>query len=99
MSNINKLYDVLFDTLADLRNPETKIDPNRVKLINDTAKNIVDAAKTEVDCMRVTGTRASNFLPLAGPAQNTTTLVPAPPPPQGVATQLIAANVTRHELK
>lgn len=103
MSNINDLYGVLFDTLKDLRNPDKKIDTIRVKLINDTAKNIVDAAKTEVDCMRVTGTRGSGFLPApTNPAQPATggqpTMVPAPPIPKGVAGQLIAANVTRHEL-
>lgn len=106
MSNINDLYGVLFDTLKDLRDPDKKIDTGRVKLINDTAKNIIDTAKTEVDCMRVTGTRGSGFLPAPNtqpqaPAQaiSKATLVPAPPTPQGMAGQLIAANVTRHEIK
>lgn len=96
MSDINKLYSVLFDTLQDLRDPEKKIDTTRVKLINETAKNIVDAAKTEVDCMRVTGTRGSGFLPAP---TGQPTLVPPLPGPQGVASQLVAANVHRHECK
>lgn len=103
MSNINDLYDVLFATLNDLRDPEKKIDTGRVKLTNDTAKNIIDAAKLEVDCMRITKTAGSCFLPApAKPDQPTTggqpTLVPAPPSPQGVGGQLIAANVTRHTI-
>lgn len=108
MSDINQLYSVLFDTLKDLRDPEKKIDTARVKLINDTAKNIidtakteVDTAKTEVDCMRVTGTRGSGFLPapMNPAAGGQPTLVPAPPIQEGVGSQLIAANVHRHELK
>lgn len=96
MSDINKLYSVLFDTLQDLRDPDKKIDTARVKLINETAKNIVDAAKTEVDCMRVTGTRGSGFMPAptAYPA-----LVPPPPAAQGIAGQLVAANVTTHRME
>lgn len=95
MSDINKLYSVLFDTLQDLRDPAKKIDTARVKLINETAKNIVDAAKTEVDCMRVTGTRGSGFMP--APTARPT-MVPPPPAPQGVAGQLVAANVTTHRM-
>lgn len=96
MSDINKLYSVLFDTLQDLRDPEKKIDTTRVKLINETAKNIVDAAKTEVDCMRVTGTRGSGFMPTRAGAP---ALVSPPPAAQGVAGQLMAANVTTHRME
>lgn len=99
MSNINQLYSVLFDTLKDLRDPAMKIDTARVKLINDTAKNIVDAAKTEVDCMRVTKSNGSGFLPVSQALpEGQLTMVPAPPAQQSVGGQLIAANVHRHTL-
>lgn len=100
MSNdINELRGVLFDTLRDLRNKETSVDIERVGAINDIAQTIIQSAKVEVDHMRVTGTTSSSgFLPT--PAMTgVPALVPPPPSQQGVAGQLIAANVRRNEIK
>ena len=99
MSNdITELRGVLFDTLRDLRNKEAVIDIDRVGAINDIAQTIIQSAKVEVDHMRVTGaTSSSNFLP--APVASQPTLVPPAPSQPGIAGQLVAANVRRHELK
>lgn len=100
MSNdISELRSVLFDTLRDLRNKESSIDIERVGAINDIAQTIIQSAKVEVDHMRVTGaTNGSGFLP-APTTAGKPAMVPPPPGQQGVAGQLIAANVRRNELK
>lgn len=61
MSNtISALYDALFETLQAAR--AGTMDIERVKAINDTAQTIVNAAKVEVDHMKVTGGSGSGFI-------------------------------------
>lgn len=65
MSNtISTLYDALFETLQAAR--AGSMDIERVKAINDTAQTIVNAAKVEVDHMKVTGGSGSGFIDASG---------------------------------
>lgn len=99
MSNdITELRGILFDTLRDLRNKEVTVDLDRIAATNDIAQTIIHTAKVEVDHMRATGAPSSSGFLLA-PTPPGPTLVPAPPSAQRVAQQLVAANVTRHEMK
>ncbi|WP_184415184.1 hypothetical protein [Rhodocyclus tenuis] len=69
MSDITRLRSALFATLDDLRDPAKTIDLDRVKAINETAKNITDTAKVEVNFLRVTGAaEGSGFIPTYKPA-------------------------------
>ena len=61
---ITTLYDALFETLQAARAGTMDID--RVKAINDTAQVIVNAAKVEVDHMKVTGGSGSGFISASG---------------------------------
>ena len=77
MSDITTLRTILFSTLTDLRDTKTTVDVERIKLINDTAKNIIDTAKVEVDFMRATGTKSeTGFLCSAADKQSTTGTFP-----------------------
>lgn len=100
-NDIAELRGILFDTLRDLRNKSAPMEIDRAKAISDLAQTVINSAKVEVDHMRVAGhTAGSGFLPTHQPVTGgQPTLVPAPPAPQGVGGQLIAANVHRHELK
>lgn len=57
---ISTLYDALFETLQAAK--AGTMDIERVKAINDTAQTIVNAAKVEVDHMKVTGGSGSGFI-------------------------------------
>jgi hypothetical protein len=93
MSDINELRKVLFDTLTDLRNKDKTIDIDRAKAINDTAKNIIDSAKVEVDFMRVAGGQGSGFIGQASALKT--------PTATGTKTveQKAGYSVTTHQLK
>jgi hypothetical protein len=85
MSNdIHELHEVLFATLRGLKTG--KLDIDRVKAINDTAQTIINAAKVEVDHIKLAG-GASAFI-AAGAAA-----LPAPEFPQGVQPRLPAGAV------
>ncbi|GHU13074.1 hypothetical protein FACS1894185_7230 [Betaproteobacteria bacterium] len=60
MSNdIHELHAVLFETLRGLKSGALDID--RVKAINDTAQTIINAAKVEVEHVKLAG-GASRFI-------------------------------------
>lgn len=95
-NDINEVRDILFDTLRDLRNPDVKVDLDRAKLINDTAKHLIDTAKVENDYLRITNiTRGSGFMPTGQP-----TALPShiPTGSTSLAAQLSAATTT-HKIK
>lgn len=95
-NDILELRNILFDTLRELRNKETKVDIERVMQTNAVAQTIIQSAKVEVDHMRVTGQASStNFI--GDSAQQS--LVPPPPENHGFAQQLVNANVQRHICK
>lgn len=64
---ISTLYDALFETLQAARSGTMDID--RIKAINDTAQTIVNAAKVEVDHMKVNGGAGSGFIAPDGDKQ------------------------------
>jgi hypothetical protein len=98
-----ELRNILFDTLRDLRDKKDPMDIERARTISQVAQTAISLAKVEVDHMKVTGAPSSSgFLP--APATPTATgsstqQVPALPKTPGVAEQIMAANVTRHECK
>ncbi|NVM87597.1 hypothetical protein FHT32_001236 [Variovorax sp. SG517] len=64
--HITQLRTQLLDTLADLRNREKPMDPDRARAIAQVASVLVDSAKVEVDYLKVTDQLTSPFL---GPAE------------------------------
>lgn len=63
MNDISRLYDVLFETLQNLQDKDAPMDLDRAKAINETGQVIVNAAKTEIDFLKVTGRDRAAFFP------------------------------------
>ena len=62
-NNVDKLRDILFETLGDLKNKENPMDIERAKAISDVAQTIINTAKVEIDHAKVTGsTSTTRFL-------------------------------------
>lgn len=71
--SINDLRDVLFDTLASLRNEEKPMEIDRAKAISDIAGRLIETAKVECQYVELMGGgRATGFIESDG-------LPPAPP--------------------
>lgn len=68
--HINQLRQHLLDTLADLRNRENPMEPDRARAVAQVASVLVDTAKVEVDYLKATGQDRAGFL--EEPAQITT---------------------------
>lgn len=64
MSNphISQLRQHLLDTLADLRDRESPMEPDRARAVAQVASVLVDSAKVEVDYLRATGQQKAGFL-------------------------------------
>lgn len=64
MSNphITELRHHLMATLADLRNRETPMEPDRARAVATVASALIDTARVENDYLRITGQDRSNFL-------------------------------------
>lgn len=92
--HINQLRQHLLDTLADLRNREAPMEPDRARAVAQVASVLVDTAKVEVDYLKATGQDRAGFL--EEPAQITTDAsgagLPANHPRNGITT------ITRHRL-
>lgn len=69
--HINTLREHLLATLADLRNRENPMEPDRARALAQVAAVLVDSAKVEVDYLKTTGQDRAGFLE----PQN---LIPAP---------------------
>jgi hypothetical protein len=93
--HINQLRQHLLDTLADLRNRENPMEPDRARAVAQVASVLVDTAKVEVDYLKVTGQDKAGFL--EEPPQITTDAsgagLPDDHPRNGIVT------ITRHRLK
>lgn len=63
-TKIQDLRDTLFDVIAELKNPDSKIDIERVKAISDLSQVIINSAKVEVDYMKNVGGLGSGFIPM-----------------------------------
>lgn len=64
MSNphINTLREHLLATLADLRNRENPMEPDRARAVAQVAAILVDSAKVEVDYLKATGQDRAPFI-------------------------------------
>jgi hypothetical protein len=92
---MTQLRGALLSTLADLRNRETPMEPDRARAIAQVAGVLVDSAKVEIEYLKAIGTGNSQFLEqqptpqLGAPSESGYT--------QGTVQRL--AGVTRHTLK
>jgi hypothetical protein len=82
--HITQLRQHLLDTLADLRNRENPMEPDRARAVAQVASVLVDTAKVEVDYLKVTGQDRAGFL--EEPADSA-------PLPSGIS------SITRHHLQ
>lgn len=63
MSNdINALRQHLFDTLEALKSKDHPMDVERAKAVSEVAQVIINTAKVEVDMIKATGAKESEFL-------------------------------------
>ena len=60
--HINTLRQHLMDTLADLRNRQHPMEPDRARAVAQVASVLVDTAKVEVDYLKATGQDTSSFI-------------------------------------
>lgn len=60
--HIDQLRSQLLDTLADLRNRENPMEPDRARAIAQVASVLVDSAKVEVDYLKATNQPSARFL-------------------------------------
>ena len=60
--HIEQLRAELLGTLAELRNRQNPMEPERAKAIATVAAVLVDSARVEVEFLRVTKNDESNFL-------------------------------------
>ena len=59
--HITQLRQHLLETLADLRNPQKPMEPDRARAVAAVAGVIVDSARAEIDFLRVTNQDRSQF--------------------------------------
>jgi hypothetical protein len=62
MKNIDDLREVLFRTLAELRNPDAPMDISRARAINEVAQTLINTAKVECDWLRGQKGAESRFM-------------------------------------
>ena len=60
--HINQLRQHLLDTLADLRNRDNPMEPDRARAVAQVAAVLVDSAKVEVDYLKATHQDNAPFL-------------------------------------
>lgn len=94
--HMNQLREHLLATLADLRNREKPMEPDRARAVAQVASVLVDTAKVEIDYLKVTNQDRSGFL--EEPPQVTTDASGARIPPSPFNVERLPG-VTRHRLK
>jgi len=60
--HINELRQHLMDTLADLRNRDNPMEPDRARAVAQVASVLIDTAKVENEYLKMTGQDRSAFL-------------------------------------
>lgn len=88
--HINTLREQLLATLADLRNRDNPMDPDRARAVAQVAGVLVDSAKVEVDYLRVTGQDRAGFLEAPTQIHSEASMAGLP---NGITT------ITRHRLQ
>ena len=65
MSNLSmtQLREHLMSTLADLRDRDNPMEPDRARAIGQVAGVLVDTARVEVEFIKATGSDGSGFIP------------------------------------
>ncbi|WP_367846424.1 hypothetical protein [Rhodoferax sp. WC2427] len=92
--HIQQLRSHLMDTLADLRNREKPMEPDRARAVAQVASVLIDSAKVEIEYIKATGQDKSSFLAIPEePEQPRLTQVPSPFPQAGIV------GTTRHRLQ
>ena len=64
-NKIEDLRDHLFETLEALKDPDKPMEIERARAIANVAQVIVNSAKVEVDFIKATGSKGSDFIPEA----------------------------------
>ncbi len=62
MNDIEKLREILFDTLQSLSDKKEPMDVERAKAISGAAQVIINSVKIEVDYIRATGNPGTGFI-------------------------------------
>ena len=60
--HINTLREHLMGTLADLRNKDNPMEPDRARAIAQVSSVLVDTARVEIDYLRATNQDRSDFM-------------------------------------
>lgn len=60
--HMSQLREHLLGTLADLRNRDKPMEPDRARAVAQVASVLVDTARVEVDYLKATGQARANFL-------------------------------------
>lgn len=77
-NHISAVRAHLLATMADLRNPDSKMDVARARAISEVAQTIINSAKVEVDYLRATNQTTTPFLEV--PAEVHTGTLPSVTP-------------------
>ena len=88
MKNITDLREILFETIAALRDTATPMDIERARAVVEVASAITDTAKVEVAFLREAGGKGSGFVPDGLPK-------PAPPGQTAALTRPQPVTITR----
>ena len=68
MSNdINRLREIMFETLRSLKDQGQPLDVERAKAISNAAQVIINSVKVEIDYLRVSGGTGTHFIPDSRP--------------------------------
>ena len=95
--HINELRKHLMDTLADLRNRDKPMEPDRARAVAQVASVLVDTAKIEIDYLKATGQSSASFLEQpAGPSVAALGTASDSGYSAGIVQRL--GNVTRHRM-
>lgn len=90
--HIAQLRQHLMDTLADLRNKEAPMEPDRARAMAQVASVLVDTAKVEIEYIKATGQDRSEFLELPADAAVSYLTTQTAALPNGIS------SITRHRI-
>ena len=62
MNDAESLKEYLFETIKSLRDVVHPMAIERAKAISEVAQTIINIAKVEVECQKLTGKKTNNFL-------------------------------------
>lgn len=94
--HMDQLRQHLMDTLADLRDRERPMEPDRARAVAQVASVLVDTAKVEIDYLKATAQDRSKFLEI--PADPAVAHLGRTPEERAALPNGIAS-ITRHHLK